>query len=228
MPELAGFLPSILATVWRTVKQQFQDSFGKRPGIVRNATEHIGDPYVWGGSSPGGFDCSGLVYHAYKQAGMNIPRIQVYGGKVISSAQMQAADVLLYSPGAIQEGSRVPFGHYRMYAGGGRTIESGGGGVHMDSLANNPPAQIRSYLGLGGITRGLAIAGERGPEAVIPLTNPQRGAAVMREAGLIGGDTYVVNMAAVYATSPRQAQAVANDIIHRLATAKRQTARGTA
>jgi hypothetical protein len=83
----------------------------------------------------------------------------------------------------------VPFGHYRMYAGEGKTIESGGGGVHMDSLANNPPAQIRTYLGKGGITRGLAIAGESGQEAVIPLTD-ERAMRKLR-AGLGSGPTHL-------------------------------------
>jgi hypothetical protein len=207
---------------------------GDRQKIVDFAKSQLGKPYVWGGSSPaaGGFDCSGLMQWAYGQAGYSIPRVQVYGGKVISRTALQPADILLYNAGAIQNGVSVPFGHYRMYAGGGQTVESGGGGVHMDSLANNPPAQIRSYLGLGGITRGLAIAGESGPEAVIPLTNARRGAAVMREAGLVSGGTSVVlNIGTVYARNPAEAQAsstaIANAVIAKLATAKRATNRGT-
>ena len=36
-------------------------------------------PYVWGGSSPKGFDCSGFIYYVYKQAGMNITRTNSEG-----------------------------------------------------------------------------------------------------------------------------------------------------
>lgn len=190
---MAGFLPEILRRVWAAVKGKFQGEFGKRPQIVHNATEHVGMPYIWGSNSPsrGGFDCSGLVQHAYAQAGINIPRIQVYGGKVIPASQMQPADVLLYNPGAIQGGVRVPFGHYKMYAGKGQTVEAGSGGVHMAPYA--AAAQVRSYLnggwhGDGGsflATRPTLFgAGERGPEVV--NVTPVRGGS--------GTDPVVVNV----------------------------------
>ena len=214
------------------MKQQFQDAFGKRPGIVRNATEHLGDPYVWGGTQPGGFDCSGLIWHAYNQAGISIARPEVYGGTVIPMSALQTADVLLYDPGAIQLGVRVPFGHYRMYAGGGQTVESGGGSVHMDALANNPPSQIRTFLKNGGITRGLSVVGEGGrPEAVVPLTNPRRGAEVLRAAGLLPGGgnvTTTIHVDARGSSDPAAVEAAARrGAIIGLAEARRATTRTT-
>lgn len=178
---MAGFLPEILRRVWASVKDKFNDSFGKRGQIVGYAKEQIGKPYVWGATGPNGFDCSGLVYASYRHAGVSIPRIQVYGGQVIPQSKMQPADVLLYNPGAVQGGVRVPFGHYKMYAGNGQTVEAGSGGVHMAPYA--PAAQIRTFLnggwhGAGGTfvaTRPtIAGFGERGPErvSVTPLGGP--------------------------------------------------------
>ena len=167
---------------------------GDRQKIVDFAKSRLGDPYVWGGSAPGGFDCSGLPYWAYMQAGHPIPRIPTYGGTQISRGAIQPADIMFYYPGAVQGGQRVPFGHFKMYAGGGQTIESASGGVQMRTADWGGAVQIRSYLATGGITRGLSIAGEAGPEAVVPLTNARRGAAVLREAGLVpGGGSVILN-----------------------------------
>lgn len=173
---------------------------GDRQSIVDFAKGRLGDPYVWGGTAPGGFDCSGLIYWAYQQAGKDwFPRIPGRSplGTQISQGQIQPADVMFYYPGSIQNGVRVPFGHFKMYAGNGQTIESTSGGVQMRPADWSGVAQIRSYLAMGGITRGLAIAGEAGPEAVIPLTNARRGAAVLREAGLIPGGVYIAPGAVV-------------------------------
>lgn len=44
-----------------------------RDSIVKSAELHVGVPYRFGGAQPGGFDCSGLIQHAYKQAGFFVP-----------------------------------------------------------------------------------------------------------------------------------------------------------
>ena len=46
--------------------------------VVHIASKYIGTPYVWGGESPGGFDCSGLVQYCYKQIGVNLERTTWY------------------------------------------------------------------------------------------------------------------------------------------------------
>ncbi|MFF1701213.1 NlpC/P60 family protein [Streptomyces sp. NPDC058252] len=43
--------------------------------IVNQAAKYIGTPYVWGGTSPRGFDCSGLTQYSLKKLGKNIPRV---------------------------------------------------------------------------------------------------------------------------------------------------------
>ena len=45
-----------------------------RTQVVFTAMQMVGVPYQWGGSTPGGFDCSGLVQYAYSNAGLQVPR----------------------------------------------------------------------------------------------------------------------------------------------------------
>jgi hypothetical protein len=207
--------------------------YGGGPGqqIIDWAKTQLGKPYVWGATGPDAYDCSGLIYRGYLTNGRSIPRSDMWNaGRQVSNGSVRPADVGFFSPNVVQDGRLVKYGHVKMYAGNGQSIESTSGGVQMGAWGG--ASEIRTYLGLGGITRGISIAGEAGPEAVIPLTNARRGAAVMKEAGLIpsggGGDTFIVHIGTVVATNAGQAQAAANDIIRRLATAKRNTALGTA
>ena len=88
-------------------------------GAVQAAEREIGVPYVWGGTSPSGFDCSGLVMWAYAQVGIGLPHFS--GGQYastthISMANIQPGDLLFYGPGGSD--------HEAMYVGGGSMIEA--------------------------------------------------------------------------------------------------------
>ena len=82
---------------------------------VEAAKSQLGTPYVWGGAAPGGFDCSGLTSWAYKQAGLDIPRVAADQtvGRQVSYEELQPGDLVLWS------------GHAAMYAGDGMMIEAG-------------------------------------------------------------------------------------------------------
>jgi peptidoglycan DL-endopeptidase LytF len=104
--------------------------------IVSVASRYLGVPYVWGGVSPGGFDCSGLVWYAYQRAGSPIPRDmwgQYQSGTHISRANLQPGDIVFfagtYGPGLSHDG---------IYIGGGRFINAAdyGVGVIVSSLSN--------------------------------------------------------------------------------------------
>jgi peptidoglycan DL-endopeptidase CwlO len=88
-------------------------------GAIQAAEGEIGVPYVWGGSSPSGFDCSGLVMWSYARAGISLPRTsgaQYAATTHISLADMQPGDLLFYGPGGSE--------HVAMYVGGGSMIEA--------------------------------------------------------------------------------------------------------
>lgn len=82
---------------------------------VAAAKSMLGTPYVWGGTRPGGFDCSGLTQWAWQQAGVDIPRTadQQAVGRQISYGELQPGDLLIWD------------GHSAMYAGDGQIIEAG-------------------------------------------------------------------------------------------------------
>lgn len=68
--------------------------------VANIASSMLGRPYVWGGTSPNGFDCSGLVQYAYKQVGVNLARTsyaQAGNGYSVSLNSLQAGDILLFS-----------------------------------------------------------------------------------------------------------------------------------
>ncbi len=83
---------------------------------VRAALSQRGVPYVWGGTTPDGFDCSGFTQWAYRQAGLELPRLaqeQDTAGYRVSQAQLQPGDLAVWS------------GHVAMYIGNGQMIEAG-------------------------------------------------------------------------------------------------------
>jgi cell wall-associated NlpC family hydrolase len=65
--------------------------------MIGSATSMIGQPYRYGGAAPGGFDCSGLVSFAAKNAGIRVPRTaaeQMETGDPVVRAELQAGDLI--------------------------------------------------------------------------------------------------------------------------------------
>jgi len=83
---------------------------------VRAALSQRGTPYVWGGTAPGGFDCSGLTQWAYRQAGLELPRLaqdQDTAGYAVARSELRPGDLAVWS------------GHVAMYVGNGQMVEAG-------------------------------------------------------------------------------------------------------
>jgi cell wall-associated NlpC family hydrolase len=70
--------------------------------VTRLAQEQVGRPYVYGGEGPRGFDCSGLVYYAYRQAlGLEVPRTareQLVQARRVSAPEVRAGDLVFFQP----------------------------------------------------------------------------------------------------------------------------------
>jgi cell wall-associated NlpC family hydrolase len=84
---------------------------------VAIAMQYLGTPYVWGGASPGGFDCSGLVMYVYGQLGVSLPH----------NAAMQYGVGVAVPRSALEPGDLVFFdglGHVGIYVGNGAFIHA--------------------------------------------------------------------------------------------------------
>jgi len=92
--------------------------YPSQSGVVEIAKSFLGVPYVWGGSSPSGFDCSGLTSYCYRQVGISIPRVasaQQAAYPAVSRANLQPGDLVFFG---------YPAYHVGMYIGGGLMIHA--------------------------------------------------------------------------------------------------------
>lgn len=112
--SMTGCLPNLNFSVGRqdnTIYSSGSD-FAKGNQVVRTAATQIGQRYRLGGESPRtGFDCSGLVYWAYKQHGIKIPRVtrsQANVGQKISKQNLRPGDIVVFktrnSPNGLHTG----------------------------------------------------------------------------------------------------------------------------
>ena len=68
--------------------------------VVDSARKYLGTPYVWGGTSPSGFDCSGFVQYVLAENGKSVPRTtqeQFAGGQAVDKSNLQAGDLVFYN-----------------------------------------------------------------------------------------------------------------------------------
>lgn len=99
--------------------------------LVRNiidvTAKQIGVPYVWGGTTPNGFDCSGLMQYSFGKAGIYIPRVARDQQKIsrkISFEELEPGDLVFWN---------YPATHVALYIGDGKIIESPRTGLNVRS-----------------------------------------------------------------------------------------------
>ncbi len=92
-------------------------------GVVGTAMNYVGSRYVFGGTSPSGFDCSGFVYYIFNKAGIGMGRSmssELASGTHISSSDLQPGD-LVYFANTYQRG----ISHIGIYIGNGKMVHAG-------------------------------------------------------------------------------------------------------
>ena len=110
--------------------------------VIDLAQQHLGVPYVWGGESPAGFDCSGLIQYVYRQLGVSLPRVAAdqarVGQPVASLADAVPGDLVAFND---------PVDHIGIYAGNGLMVVAPKTGdvVKVQAIYKEPTA-IRRVL----------------------------------------------------------------------------------
>jgi cell wall-associated NlpC family hydrolase len=126
--ELAAQARARLATAGATVLNASAGAVADPPatyapppskygGVVGIAMQYLGIPYVYGGASPAGFDCSGFIMYVFAQVGISLPHNAAaqYGyGMPVSRDQLQPGDLVFFNG----------LGHAGIYVGGGSFIHS--------------------------------------------------------------------------------------------------------
>jgi cell wall-associated NlpC family hydrolase len=106
--------------------------------VIATADRYVGTRYVWGGTTPNGFDCSGFVQYVFRRHGVQLPRTsrqQAGVGQAVVTAleSLRPGDLMLFA----SNGSRID--HVAIYVGRNRIIHSSasGGGVAYDDLTSS-------------------------------------------------------------------------------------------
>jgi hypothetical protein len=157
--------------------------------VLNWAMNQRGKPYVWGGTGPDGYDCSGLIQQAFQSIGISLPRTsqeQRDAGTGVSLSDIQPGDVVTFTyPG--ESGNPGPGNHVALYAGSGQVIEAAHSGVpvrvapldvaHVDRVrriigggAGSVAASGAADISADATTAQTAGLQQAGYDAVINLT----------------------------------------------------------
>jgi cell wall-associated NlpC family hydrolase len=119
--------------------------------LIEDAAQYLGTPYRYGGSAPGGFDCSGFTSYIFSRAGISLPRTaaaQYSVGSAVAQSDLQPSDLVFFACG----GSGID--HVGIYTGDGKFIHSSSprsGGVIYSALSSS--YYMSSYVGARRVLR---------------------------------------------------------------------------
>lgn len=107
-------------------RQEEKDTLKLRNSIIEEAKKYLGVPYVYGGSSPGGFDCSGLVWYVFKNHGIELNRVaadQAKQGTWVAKENLVPGDLVFFDT----RGTASYINHVGIYIGDGKFIHASSG-----------------------------------------------------------------------------------------------------
>jgi cell wall-associated NlpC family hydrolase len=99
-----------------------QPTAGAGNQVANLASQYVGSPYRWGGTSPSGFDCTGFVLWVYSQFGVDLPHNeagQLASGPRVDADDLQPGDVLVFA-----NTYRAGLSHVGIYLGDGRFVHA--------------------------------------------------------------------------------------------------------
>ena len=106
------------------------------------ARQYLGTPYVYGGSSPSGFDCSGLTSYTYRQMGVSLNRTaasQANQGTYVAKSDLQPGDLVFFNTsGGIS--------HVGIYTGNGNMVHSPRPGKSVEIVSINSGYYAQRYV----------------------------------------------------------------------------------
>lgn len=111
--------------------------------VIAFARAQLGKPYLWGGTGPDSYDCSGLTGAAYAAAGIHLPRVaaqQWFAGPHVSLGQLQPGDLLFW---AADLADPATIHHVAIYLGGGLMLAA----PHSGAVIRVQPVYLDGYLG---------------------------------------------------------------------------------
>ena len=153
-PAAAGLAGSSLAAgTAATANGRAALSMAELVAMLRAAASRVGYPYVWGGSGPTTFDCSGLVQWSFAQAGVVMPRVaadQARTGPAIPFSRAQAGDLLFY-----RTDPTAPdyISHVAIYLGKGLMIQAPHSGENVQIV---PVALGSEFAGVVSVSPAIA------------------------------------------------------------------------
>jgi len=114
----------LLKQIDKLHKKRLESGFYDKSKMLKNAKNHLGERYVWGGTKPNAFDCSGYMQYLYRKEGVELPRTayaQSKVGKKVSRFELKKGDLLFF----LTDKSRgIPVTHVGMYLGNDKFIHA--------------------------------------------------------------------------------------------------------